>query len=93
MFMILPPHSYEEVREAVIDAMRGAPDNGVNRYDAVLQHVAGTFGNRHKQASDYPGADRRLHQHDADLVLEAVWDLFRQGVITLGLNSSNPGWP
>jgi hypothetical protein len=41
----------------------------------------------------YPGADTQLHPHDADLVLEVVWDLFRQGIITLGLNTANPGWP
>jgi hypothetical protein len=41
----------------------------------------------------YPGADSQLHPHDSDLVLEVVWDLFRQGIITLGLNTSNPGWP
>jgi hypothetical protein len=41
----------------------------------------------------YSGAGNQLHPHDADLVLEVVWDLFRQGIITLGLNTSNPGWP
>ena len=22
-----------------------------------------------------------------------MWDLFRQGIVTLGLNAANPGWP
>ena len=34
-----------------------------------------------------------MHPNDAELVLEIVWDLFRQGIVTLGANAANPGWP
>jgi hypothetical protein len=40
----------------------------------------------------YP-ADSALDNADADLFLEVFWDLFRDGVITLGLNDSNKEFP
>jgi hypothetical protein len=94
----LPQHSYEEIREVVAEVLINAASNGVNQYQSVLEHTARTLARR-KNAPPlptgmaYPGADSQLHPNDSNLVLEVVWDLFRQGVITLGLNSSNPGWP
>jgi hypothetical protein len=41
----------------------------------------------------YQGAAAALHPRDRDVLLEIFWDLFRQGVITLGLNDNNPQWP
>ena len=34
-----------------------------------------------------------LHPYDAELVRDVFWDLFRQGLIILGLNDLNPVWP
>ena len=39
------------------------------------------------------GSAAQLHPSDAELVLEIVWDLFRQGILTLGSSVSNSGWP
>jgi len=94
----LPQHSYEEIRETVIEIMLASSSNGVNQFQSLLEHVGRTFGAKHSAPSlptgfAYPGAGSQLHPHDADLVLEVVWDLFRQGVITLGLNTANPWWP
>jgi hypothetical protein len=94
----LPQHDYEEIREVVVDVLSKAPGNGVNQYDSVLEHTARTLAQRHNAPAlpagmAYPGAGSQLHPNDSNTVLEVVWDLFRQGVITLGLNSANPGWP
>lgn len=94
----LPQHSYEEIREVVIDVMSASSSNGVNQFQSLLEHVGRTFGKKHNASPlstgmAYPGAGSQLHPQDSDLVLEVVWDLFRQGIITLGLNTSNPGWP
>jgi hypothetical protein len=43
--------------------------------------------------SAYQGAAQHLHPNDSSTILEVFWDLFRQGVITLGINTNNPGWP
>lgn len=94
----LPQHSYEEIREAVIDVMLASPSNGVSQFETLLEHVGRSFGGEHNAPAlptgmAYPGAGNQLHPNDANFVLEVVWDLFRQGVITLGLNTANPGWP
>jgi hypothetical protein len=94
----LPQHSYEEIREVIIDIMLDTSSNGVNQFEGLLEHTGRALAKQHNApllpaGMAYPGAGSQLHPHDADLVLEVVWDLFRQGIITLGLNTSNPGWP
>lgn len=96
--MYLPKHSYEEIREIVIDIMLDPASSEVNQFQALLEHVGRRVAHKHNAPAlqggfSYAGAGSRLDSNDADLVLEIVWDLFRQGIITLGLNSSNPGWP
>jgi hypothetical protein len=41
----------------------------------------------------YRGALSYLNGKDPPQILEAFWDLFRQGVVTLGRNANEPGWP
>jgi len=93
----LPQHSYEEIREIIIDVMLGPASIG-GQFQDLLEHTARTLARRHNApalptGSAYPGAGIQLHPDDSNLVLEIVWDLFRQGVITLGLDTANPGWP
>jgi hypothetical protein len=96
--MQLPKHSYEEIREVVIDILTKQvhvtyePDQWGN----LTTGVAEVFGNREQPAGrrqEYLYDKHRLHQDDAELVRDVFWDLFRQGAITLGLNDSNPAWP
>jgi hypothetical protein len=91
----LPQHSYEEIREVVIDTLLS---EHVDQYAGVLEQVARKLATRHNApplptGMAYRGAHSQLHPNDSSLVLEAVWDLFRQGFITLGRDTSNPGWP
>lgn len=91
----LPQHSYEEIRETVIEVIL---NEAVNQYAAVLEHAARRLAKQHgapplATGMAYPGAHTQLHPNNSSLVLEVVWDLFRQGFITLGLNDANPGWP
>ncbi len=90
-------HSYEELREVVINVMLGANDNGVDRFEKLLNKAALELckqdGLEHAQQHFSYGSAAQLHPNDAELVLEIVWDLFRQGILTLGSNVSNPGWP
>ncbi len=89
-------HSYEELREVVISVMLDASNNGVDNFDKLLERTAlelfkqdGPQGTQHFSH----GSATQLNQNDAELVLDIVWDLFRQGIVTLGANASNPGWP
>jgi len=90
-------HSYEELREVVINVMLDANDNGVDRFEKLLDKTAFELctqdGLEHGQRQFSDDSAGQLHPNDAELVLEIVWDLFRQGILTLGSNVSNPGWP
>ena len=90
-------HSYEQLREVVIDVMLGANDNGVDRFEKLLDKAALELckrdGLEHGQKHFSFGSAAQLHPNDAELMLEIVWDLFRQGILTLGSNMANPGWP
>jgi hypothetical protein len=90
-------HGYEELRDVVIYILLNAPSNGVDKFDKLLEMTALALckqdgGSQGRQYFSH-GSATQLHPNDSDQVLEIVWDLFRQGVLTLGLNASNPGWP
>jgi hypothetical protein len=90
-------HGYEELRDVVIYILLNAPSNGVDKFDKLLEMTAVALykqdgGSQGRQYFSH-GSATQLHPNDSDQVLEIVWDLFRQGVLTLGLNASNPGWP
>lgn len=94
----LPQHSYEEIRETVVDVILGKESVAypVNQFANLTTGVAEVFGRRKpRQQQTYfvGGAQDRLHPNDAELVRDVFWDLFRQGFITLGLNDSNANWP
>ncbi len=90
-------HSYEELRELVIAILIDAKDNEINRFEKLLEKTSLELLKQDPpdggQAHSAYGAAAQLHRNDAELVLEIVWDLFRQGIVTLGLNAANPGWP
>jgi len=90
-------HCYEELREVVINVMLGAHRNGVDRFEKLLERTAVELGNENgadqgRQHYSF-GPAAQLHPNDSELVLEIVWDLFRQGIITFGRNAADPGWP
>jgi hypothetical protein len=75
----LPSHSYEEIRDIVIDILlKKEPD--VNQFSLVLQNVEREIARRHR--GDHSGANELLNSNDKGLVLEVFWDLFRQGFIS-----------
>lgn len=89
-------HSYEELREVVIDLLLGVEkaDHDLNQFESLVTSVTTTLARRagvNPNSSEYHQA--QLHPYDAELVREIFWDLFRQGAITLGLNRMNPAYP
>lgn len=90
-------HTYEEIRDVVIDILlRREPVTYEPSQWVHLQiGVAEVFAGRESapgQQQLYAG-QQRPNSHDAELIREVFWDLFRQGFITLGLDDSNPAWP
>jgi hypothetical protein len=89
-------HSYEELRALVLDEVLAQT---CRQFEELQQKVGQSILSREgrwppsETGIAYPGIAAYLHPYDSDTLLEIFWDLFRQGVITLGLNSANPGWP
>lgn len=87
-------HSYEEIRQVVVDILIGkeAASYEVNQFVNLQTGVAEVFLRRSaQQLGGRPPP--RPGPHDAELIRDVFWDLFRQGAITLGWNDSNPTWP
>jgi hypothetical protein len=93
-----PQHSYEEIRELVVDILlrKEVVAFDPSQFGHLTAGVAEIFARRSPQPQQphyVIGGTQRLHPNDAELVRDVFWDLFRQGFITLGMNDSNPGWP
>lgn len=87
------PHTYEEVRDAVVDILlrKERTKNAPDQFEALKQGVVEVLARRDGYAS-HPSQSPRHHK-DHELVRDVFWDLFRQGAITLGMNDSNQNWP
>jgi hypothetical protein len=85
-------YSYEELRNVALDILAGRErvTYDPNQYGHLQVGIAEVFARR--------AGDRDLHRaslsrHDSEVFLELFWDLFRQGIITLGYNDSNREFP
>jgi hypothetical protein len=91
-------HGYEEIRALVIDELLA---RSCRNFDELQERVGQAILKQNGQwprppgetGVMYQGAVAYLHPNDSPIILEVFWDLFRQGVITLGLDPRNPGWP
>lgn len=90
-------HGYEEIRAAAFDVLaeRFKSTYGAGQYASFRTSVAEAL-----LASDGTprhlggfGNSASLDYGEAEIFLEVFWDLFRQGIITLGSNDANPNFP
>ena len=88
-------HSYEEIRRAAIDIIAGREETHFtpNQYIHLRIGVAEVLQRRDGSPKDPSGRYPNLSTEDAETYLEVFWDLFRQGIIILGLNDDNPNFP
>jgi hypothetical protein len=90
-------HSYEEIRAAAFDVLaeRFKSTYGAGQYVNFRISVAEALLSR-DGTSRHPGSfgnSASLDYAEAEIFLELFWDLFRQGIITLGSNDANPNFP
>jgi hypothetical protein len=87
------PHSYEELRSVAVDILAGreSVEHDPSQYEHLKIGIAEVLARRAGQPRD--ARPRNLDRADSDLYLEVFWDLFRQGVITLGSNDANRDFP
>jgi len=94
-------HSFEEIRSAALDLLAGRAraSYDLSQYQNLMIGVAEVFATREGRSQDrrYQGqglfGPSTLSTNDLDLFLEVFWTLFREGIITLGLNDSNREFP
>jgi hypothetical protein len=90
-------HTYEEIRNVVIDIVAGREkvNYSPDQYAHLLTGVAEVF---HRRDGTNPTPSMFSHEphlsgNDAELAREVFWDLFRQGIITLGCDNANREFP
>jgi hypothetical protein len=91
-------HSFEEIRSAAIDLLAGRETASYDliQYEHLLLAVSDVFQRRDSgipRQGHFSTAQATLSSHDRELFLEVFWTLFREGVITLGMNDSNRQFP
>jgi len=86
-------HSFEEIRKIAIHLLSGRETHkwDLTQYENFKLSIAEFIGKREGIQSN--GRSYTLSEKDKDLCLEIFWDLFRQGVITLGLDDNNRAFP
>ena len=86
-------HSYEEIRKVAIELLAGheRPNYSLTQYEHFRLSIGGVFARR--EGREINSQDAQLDSEDNELFLEVFWDLFRQGIITLGLNNSSREFP
>ncbi|MBC2733610.1 MAG: hypothetical protein HF981_04570 [Desulfobacteraceae bacterium] len=89
-------HTYEEIRAAALDILAGRERASFahSQYVELALCTAEVLSRRdgHTISIGAPGG-YELRGQESERFRELFWDLFRQGIITLGLNDSNPNFP
>lgn len=88
-------YSYEEIRAVTLDILAGRERTyySPTQYENLILGVAEVLERRKNVTVSSTDPNTRLAPADSDLFLEVFWDLFRQGIITLGLNNNNREFP
>lgn len=86
-------HSYEEIRKVAIDLLSGRETSSyaLTQYEHFRLGVGEVFAKR--KGKTIEPHNFQLDGEDNEIFLEVFWDLFRQGIITLGMNNSNREFP
>ena len=91
-------HSYEEIRSATFEVLSGRASTSylLDQYSHLKIEVGKALDEYDKlppkQPCSYP-ADSALTKEDAETLREVFWDLFRQGILTLGKDEINNAFP
>ncbi len=88
------PVTYDELKTLVLEVLRAHPRT---QYGDILVRTAGMAVARKVVPSPLEGvvsgATYDLHENDKSRVLEIIWDLVIQRILTMGGEGVNGGWP
>ena len=82
-------HSHEEIRAVALDILAGKEkvEHEPTQYESLRLGIGEVLARRENRIQPgHHGATYPLDRPDSEIFLEVFWDLFRQGIITLGLN-------
>jgi len=87
-------YSYEEIRNVALDLLAGreSPVFQLTQYLHFLLCVGAVFAKREGRQNEDPN-HHHLTIEEKEIFREVFWDFFRQGIITLGVNDHNGGFP
>lgn len=95
-------HSFEEIRNATLDLLAGRESGKYQRgqYNELRDAVTNLLLDRRSIAQNKGreivhayGHGTRTATGDADTFIDVFWGLFHEGLITLGLDDANNGFP
>jgi len=86
-------YSYEEIRSVALDLLAGreSPAYDLSQYQNFLISVGTAFAKR--EGKEVDPHNIYLNGEEKEILLEVFWDLFRQGIITLGVNDNSREFP
>ena len=87
-----PSYTYEEIRNVAIDILSGRESIKTTNYEGLKRSVGNILSQRNTGETPSP-FEEPMSRKDGDIFLEVFWDLFRQGIITLGFDDRNPNFP
>ena len=85
--------SFEEIRSVALDVLAGREQafHNPTQYETLKLAIAEVFDRR--EGRPRGPRPQELDLVDSNIFLEVFWDLFRQGIITLGFNDANREFP
>ena len=88
-------YTYEEIRSVSLDILSGREEVAYSpdQYEHLSSGVAEVLARREGKNTDLFGRSCRLGYEEREIFLEVFWDLFRQGITTLGCDSNNQMFP
>jgi len=89
-------HSYEEIRNVALDILAGREHSldSIIQYESLAVAVAEVFEQRGDSVKARTHSDRvDLSRSEREIFREVFWELFRQGIITLGYDDANNKFP
>jgi len=91
-------HSYEEIRDATFKVISEdtGPKSSLEQYNHLKIKVGEALDKYDKIPPKPPTtfrADNALSRDDSEILREVFWDLFRQGIVTLGKDEANNSFP
>jgi len=85
-------HSYEEIRQCALDILGGKEDTGYTNNQII--HFRNNVTDLLKKREEKLGQTVPFSKQDDQYFQEVFWELFRQGIITLGTeNDLGQGYP